>query len=101
MRLDDGNPQVASPAEEEARVGQFVLTLGRPSSQDVQASLGIVSNIGGGFALSLKGAKRRGAVDTLGSGVELGLTGPRGHLTLRSGIFVPMRFPSLVSQVVD
>jgi len=41
---------VASPAEaapEEARVGQLVLALGRPSPEGIQASLGVVSAIGG------------------------------------------------------
>jgi S1-C subfamily serine protease len=41
---------VASPAEaapEEGRVGQLVLALGRPSLEGIQASLGVVSAIGG------------------------------------------------------
>jgi S1-C subfamily serine protease len=41
---------VASPAEaapQEARVGQLVLALGRPSPEGIQASLGVVSAIGG------------------------------------------------------
>lgn len=41
---------VASPADaapEEARVGQLVLALGRPSPEGIQASLGVVSAIGG------------------------------------------------------
>lgn len=40
----------AAPAElatEEARVGQIVLALGRPSSEGIQASLGVVSAVGG------------------------------------------------------
>jgi S1-C subfamily serine protease len=41
---------VASPAEaaaQEARVGQLVLALGRPTTEGIQASLGVVSAIGG------------------------------------------------------
>ncbi len=41
---------MASPAEiapQEARVGQLVLALGRPSPEGIQASLGVVSAIGG------------------------------------------------------
>jgi S1-C subfamily serine protease len=41
---------VASPAEaasQEARVGQLVLALGRPTPEGIQASLGVVSAIGG------------------------------------------------------
>jgi S1-C subfamily serine protease len=41
---------VASPAEiapQEARLGQLVLALGRPSAEGIQASLGVVSAIGG------------------------------------------------------
>ena len=42
--------QGISPAEiapQEARLGQLVLALGRPSAEGIQASLGVVSAIGG------------------------------------------------------
>src|SRR3989304_3029030 len=38
----------AAKANEDPRVGQLALALGRPSAEGVQASLGIVSAIGGG-----------------------------------------------------
>jgi S1-C subfamily serine protease len=38
---------VAQPAAQEARVGQLVLALGRPTPEGIQASLGMVSAIGG------------------------------------------------------
>jgi S1-C subfamily serine protease len=37
----------ASPVGPEARIGQFVLAVGRPSPEGIQASLGIVSALGG------------------------------------------------------
>ena len=37
----------AEPAPQDARVGQLVMALGRPTSEGIQASLGIVSAIGG------------------------------------------------------
>lgn len=47
LRLDRASAAVAEPASEDARVGQFVLALGRPSSDGVQASLGVISAVGG------------------------------------------------------
>lgn len=47
LRLNGGSVTVAQPAAEEARVGQLVLALGRPTTEGIQASIGIVSAIGG------------------------------------------------------
>lgn len=47
LRLDRGGAAVAEPAPDEARVGQLVLALGRPSTGGIEASLGVVSAIGG------------------------------------------------------
>jgi S1-C subfamily serine protease len=40
-------PAAADPAAQEARVGQLVLALGRPSPNGIEASLGVVSAVGG------------------------------------------------------
>ncbi len=47
LRLDRGGAAVAELAPDEARVGQLVLALGRPSPGGIEASLGVVSAIGG------------------------------------------------------
>lgn len=47
LRLEKPAGLAAQPAAQEARVGQLVLALGRPSSEGIQASLGVVSAIGG------------------------------------------------------
>lgn len=47
LRLSSPAASVATPAAQDARVGQMVLALGRPSSEGIQASLGVVSAIGG------------------------------------------------------
>lgn len=47
LRLESASAMVADPAPEGARVGQFVLALGRPNMEGIQASLGVVSAIGG------------------------------------------------------
>lgn len=47
LRLARPAAAVAEPAAQDARVGQFVLALGRPTNEGIQASLGIVSAIGG------------------------------------------------------
>jgi S1-C subfamily serine protease len=47
LRLEQGILTVAETVSEKARVGQFALALGRPSLEGVQASLGIVSALGG------------------------------------------------------
>lgn len=47
LRLSQPGASVAEAATGEARVGQFVLAIGRPSPEGIQASLGIISSIGG------------------------------------------------------
>ncbi len=47
LRLDSSAGSPAERAAQDARVGQLVLALGRPSLEGLQASLGIVSSIGG------------------------------------------------------
>lgn len=47
LRLESALAVQAEPVVEPARVGQLVLALGRPSPQGIQASLGVVSAIGG------------------------------------------------------
>jgi len=47
LRLASPAASVAIPAAQDARVGQLVLALGRPSADGIQASLGVVSAIGG------------------------------------------------------
>ena len=47
LRVDGLGIDPAATASEEARVGQFVLAVGRPSPNGAMASLGIVSGVGG------------------------------------------------------
>lgn len=47
LRLKGASLVAAAPAPQPARVGQLVLAVGRPSSEGIQASLGVVSAIGG------------------------------------------------------
>ena len=47
LRLSKPVAVVAQPAASDARVGQLVLALGRPSEEGIQASQGVVSAIGG------------------------------------------------------
>jgi S1-C subfamily serine protease len=47
LRLENTTTSPAEKAKKEARVGQIVLALGRPSSEGLEASLGVVSAIGG------------------------------------------------------
>ena len=47
LRLGGSTPTLAEPVTNEARVGQLVLALGRPTPDGVQASLGVVSAIAG------------------------------------------------------
>jgi S1-C subfamily serine protease len=47
LRLERGVLVPAQPAPQEARVGQLVLALGRPSDEGIQASLGVVSAVSG------------------------------------------------------
>lgn len=47
LRLERDSAAVAQTAPQEARVGQLVVALGRPSPEGIQASLGVVSATGG------------------------------------------------------
>jgi S1-C subfamily serine protease len=47
LRLEHGSASPAEPAPQDPRVGQLALSLGRPTEEGIQASLGIVSAIGG------------------------------------------------------
>lgn len=47
LRLGDQLTSFAEPADQEARIGQLVLALGRPTPAGIQASLGVVSAISG------------------------------------------------------
>lgn len=47
LKLAGTLPTVAQAASQEAKVGQLVLALGRPTPEGIQASLGVVSAIGG------------------------------------------------------
>jgi S1-C subfamily serine protease len=47
LHLDHPTSTSATPAPEGARIGQLALVLGRPSAEGLQASLGVVSAIGG------------------------------------------------------
>lgn len=47
LRLQGAGLVVAEPASQPARIGQLVLALGRPSPEGIQASLGVVSALGG------------------------------------------------------
>ena len=47
LRLERSAVSVAEPAPQDPRVGQLALSLGRPTEEGIQASLGIVSAIGG------------------------------------------------------
>jgi len=47
LRINTGGLIPAEPAAQEARIGQIALALGRPTPEGIQASLGVVSAIGG------------------------------------------------------
>lgn len=47
LRLERAVASTAEPASQDPRVGQLALSLGRPTQEGIQASLGIVSAIGG------------------------------------------------------
>lgn len=47
LRLDGDQMMVSEIAAEEAKIGQLVLALGRPSREGIQASLGVVGRING------------------------------------------------------
>jgi len=47
LRLERSALTAATPAPDKARIGQLALVLGRPSEEGLQASLGVISAIGG------------------------------------------------------
>ena len=47
LRLKKGGLTAAESASEDGRVGQLALALGRPTAEGIQASLGVVSAVGG------------------------------------------------------
>ncbi len=47
LRLEKASLTPAEKASQEARVGQVVIALGRPSQDGIEASLGIISSVGG------------------------------------------------------
>jgi S1-C subfamily serine protease len=47
LRLESSAAAAAEQAGQEARIGQLVLALGRPTRDGIQASLGVVSAVGG------------------------------------------------------
>jgi S1-C subfamily serine protease len=47
LRIGEGGVTPAQAAAQPARVGQLALALGRPTSEGIQASLGVVSAVGG------------------------------------------------------
>lgn len=47
LQIKGAKAAVIEPAPHEARVGQLVLALGRPSPEGIQASLGVISALGG------------------------------------------------------
>jgi S1-C subfamily serine protease len=47
LRLPQGSLRLAQPAAQPARIGQLVLALGRPSTDGIQASLGVISALNG------------------------------------------------------
>jgi S1-C subfamily serine protease len=47
LRLENAGAQAVEIAPQEARVGQLALAVGRPGPEDLQASLGVISSIGG------------------------------------------------------
>ena len=47
LRLERSAPSIAEPAKDAPRVGQIALVLGRPGAEGLQASLGVVSAVGG------------------------------------------------------
>ena len=59
LRLEEAAIETAVLVDKPAQVGQLVLALGRPTSGDVQASLGVVSAIGGPVRTRRGGMLRR------------------------------------------
>ena len=61
LRLESPASITAAVANAEPRVGEFVLALGRPSPNGIQASLGVVSAIGGSIRrVRMKRGRHRG-----------------------------------------
>lgn len=59
LRLEGDLARACQPAGEEAQVGQFVLALGRPDGEGIQASMGVVGAVGGLLRLSNGGLLER------------------------------------------
>jgi serine protease DegQ len=59
LRLGRPVAAVAEPAPQEARIGQLVLALGRPSGDGIQASLGVISAVGGPVRIGRGGLLER------------------------------------------
>jgi S1-C subfamily serine protease len=55
LRLANARLAVAEPTPQPARIGQLALALGRPGAEGIQASLGVVSAIGGPVRTRLGG----------------------------------------------
>jgi len=47
LKLNGSAAPLATPAKDKARVGEITLVIGRPSPEGIQASLGVISAIGG------------------------------------------------------
>lgn len=113
LRVAGLNAPAATLASEPARVGQFVLSVGRPSDDGVMASVGIVSAVGGplnlGRGLTLEKYIRTDAIPYPGfsggplvdaSGAVLGIltTGLVGGLALIVPTSVAWRIGSTLAQ---
>lgn len=59
LRLESAVASVGEPAPQEARLGQLVLALGRPTPEGIQASLGVVSALGGPVRIGRGGLLER------------------------------------------
>jgi len=49
LRVSEGGVPILEIADREPRVGQIVLALGRPTAEGIQASMGVISAVGGGL----------------------------------------------------
>jgi S1-C subfamily serine protease len=109
LRLPRPAAALADPAPQDSKVGQLVLALGRPSTEGIQASLGVVSAIGGAVrtgrggllerylrtdAIPYPGFSGGPLVDTAGRVVGLNTSG----LARGASLTVPV---SLAWQVAD
>lgn len=59
LKLETGAGDPIRPAEGEARVGELVLALGRPTASGIQASLGVVSAVRGVPRMSRRGRRQQ------------------------------------------